>query len=262
MDPNALNPRLRELARRFPEKFRPERVVFGNIHPGNRIFIGTGCGEPQHLVRSLIDHVAAHPKAFFDAELLQVWTLGVTPYSDEKFRDVFRPNSLFIGNNTRDAVNHGAADYTPVLLSQVPSLFSRKLVPIDVALIQTSLPDEHGFMSLGISVDIVKAAVENASVVIAQVNAEMPRIHGDSFLNVKDVDFVLPHDEPLLEFTGNVPDEIAERIGNYVARIVQDGDTIQVGYGRTPNATMRHLRGKKHLGVHTELLTDGIIDLM
>ncbi len=262
MNPSDLDPRLRALAQRFPEKFRPEGVVFGQIHPGNRIFIGTGCGEPQHLVQSLIGHVAAHPKAFFDAELLQVWTLGVAPYSDEKFRNVFRHNSLFIGNNTRDAVNRGAADYTPIFLSQVPSLFSRKLVPIDVALIQTSLPDEHGFMSLGISVDIVKAAVENASIVIAQVNAEMPRIHGDTFLNVKDVDFVLPHDEPLLEFTGNVPDEIAERIGNHVARIVQDGDTIQVGYGRTPNATLKHLRNKKHLGVHTELLTDGIVDLM
>ncbi len=262
MDPRDLDHRLRELAQKYPEKFRPEKVVFGHIHAGNRIFIGTGCGEPQHLVQSLIDHVAAHPKAFFDAELLQVWTLGVAPYSDEKFRNVFRHNSLFIGNNTRAAVNRGAADYTPVFLSQVPSLFSRKLVPIDVALIQTSLPDEHGFMSLGISVDIVKAAVENASIVVAQVNAEMPRIHGDAFLNVKDVHFVLPHDEPLLEFTGDVPDEIAERIGKYVARIVQDGDTIQVGYGRTPNATLRHLRGKKHLGVHTELLTDGIVELM
>ena len=262
MDLRDLDPRLRDLAQRYPEKFRPGPVVFGHIHAGNRIFIGTGCGEPQHLVQSLIDHVAAHPKAFFDAELLQVWTLGVVPYSDEKFRNVFRPNSLFIGNNTREAVNRGAADYTPVFLSQVPRLFSRRLVPIDVALIQTSLPDEHGFMSLGISVDIVKAAVESAAIVVAQVNAEMPRIHGDTFLNIKDVHFVLPHDEPLLEFTGNVPDEIAERIGKYVARIVQDGDTIQVGYGRTPNATLRHLRGKKHLGVHTELLTDGIVDLM
>lgn len=262
MDPRNLDPRLRELARRYPEKFRPEGVVFGHIHPGNRIFVGTGCGEPQHLVRSLIEYVAARPRAFSDTELLQVWTLGVAPYADERFRNVFRHNSMFIGDNTREAVNRGGADYTPVFLSQVPALFSRKLVPIDVALIQTSLPDEHGFMSLGISVDIVKAAVENAAVVVAQANAEMPRIHGDAFLHVKDVHFVVPHDEPLLEFTGEVPDEIAERIGKYVSRIVQDGDTIQVGYGRTPDATIRHLRDRKHLGVHTELLTDGIVDLM
>jgi acyl-CoA hydrolase/GNAT superfamily N-acetyltransferase len=262
MHPNDLDPRLRELAARHPEKFRPEAAVFGHIHPGNRIFIGTGCGEPQRLVRTLIDYVGANPKAFFDAELLQVWTLGLAPYADEKFRDVFRQNSMFIGDNARDAVNRGAADYTPVMLSQVPRLFSRKLVPIDVALIQTSVPDEHGFMSLGISVDIVKAAVENAPLVIAQVNPRMPRVHGDTFIHVKDVRFILPHDEPLLELTGAVADEIAERIGTFVARIVQDGDTIQVGYGRTPNATLKHLRGKKHLGVHTELMTDGIVELM
>ena len=163
MDQRDLDPRLRELAHRYPEKFRPGAVVFGHVHAGNRIFIGTGCGEPQHLVRSLIEYVGAHPKAFFDAELLQVWTLGLAPYADERYRNVFRHNSLFIGDNVRGAVNRGAADYTPVFLSQVPRLFSRKLVPVDVALIQTSLPDEHGFMSLGISVDIVKAAVENAT---------------------------------------------------------------------------------------------------
>lgn len=262
MNPSELDPRLRDLAKRHPAKFRPEKAVFGNIHPGNRIFIGTGCGEPQHLVQALIDYVDAHPKAFFDAELLQVWSLGLTPYSDEKFRHVFRPNSMFIGNATREAVNRGAADYSPVSLSQVPGLFRRKLVPVDVALIQTSLPDEHGYMSLGISVDIVRAAVEVAGLVIAQVNAEMPRIHGDTFLNVEDVDYLVPFDEPLLEFQGAVSDEVAERIGKYVARIVQDGDTIQVGYGSTPDATLRHLQGKRHLGVHSELLTDGIVDLM
>jgi acyl-CoA hydrolase/GNAT superfamily N-acetyltransferase len=256
------HPRLQEMAKRYPEKFESVNVIFGNIHPGSHIFIGTGCGEPQYLVRSLIDYVAAHPKAFFDTELLQVWALGVAPYADAKFKDNFRYNSFFIGNNTRDAVNRGLADYTPVFLSQVPGLFSRKLVPVDVALIQTSLPDEHGFMSLGVSVDIVKAAVDNASVVIAQVNAGMPRIHGDTFLNIRDVHFVLPHDEPLLEFEAVVSDEIAQRIGKYVARIVRDGDTIQVGYGSIPNAILSHLKGKKHLGVHTELLSDGIVELM
>jgi len=258
----AMNPRLEEMQRRYPDKFASEAVIFGSIHPGSHIFIGTGCGEPQFLVRSLIERVRAHPKAFVDTELLQVWALGVAPYGDVKFKDNFRYNSFFIGNNTRAAVNRGLADYTPVFLSQVPALFSRKFVPVDVALIQTSLPDEHGFMSLGISVDIVKAAVENASLVIAQVNAEMPRIHGDTFLNIRDVQFVLPCDEPLLEFSAVVSDEIAERIGRYVARIVQDGDTIQVGYGSIPNAILSHLRGRKHLGVHTELLTDGIVDLM
>jgi acyl-CoA hydrolase/GNAT superfamily N-acetyltransferase len=246
----------------YPEKFPTEERIFSAIHPGNRIFIGTGCGEPQYLVKALISYVRSHPKAFFDAELLQVWTLGVTPYADEKFKDNFRHNSFFIGNNTRDAVNQGLADYTPIFLSQVPSVFQKKLVPVDVALIQTSLPDEHGFVSLGISVDIVKAAAENASLVIAQINSHMPRVLGDTFLNIKDIDFAIHYDEPLLEFEDTVSDKIAQKIGNYVARIVQDGDTIQVGYGNIPNAILAHLTKKEHLGVHTELLTDGIVDLM
>src|SRR5512135_966791 len=206
----------------YPEKFPTEERIFGTIHPGNRIFIGTGCGEPQCLVRALIKYVQSHPKAFFDAELLQVWTLGVAPYADEKFKENFRQNSFFIGNNTRDAVNTGLADYTPVFLSAVPDLFNKRRAPIDVALIQTSLPDEHGYVSLGISVDIVKAAAENSSLVVAQINAHMPRVHGDSFIHLRDIGYVVPFDEPLLEFVANVPDEISQKIGAYVSRIVQD----------------------------------------
>jgi acyl-CoA hydrolase/ribosomal protein S18 acetylase RimI-like enzyme len=246
----------------YPEKFPPEAEIFSHIHRGNRIFIGTGCGEPQYLVHALIEYVESHPKAFFDAEVFHVWTLGVAPYTDEKFKPNFRHNSFFIGNNTRDAINEGAADYTPVFLSQVPGLFSRKLVPVDVALIQTSPPDTHGYMSLGISVDITKAAVENASVVIAQVSSHMPRVHGDTFIHIDEVDFIIPHNEPLLEYETQVPDEVAQRIGQYVAQIISDGDTIQVGYGSVPNAILSNLRTKRHLGVHTELLSDGLVELI
>src|SRR5512135_1442637 len=254
--------RLLEMMRAYPEKFAAEEEVFARIHPGDRIFVGTGCGEPQCLVRGLIKYVQSHPKAFFDAEVLQVWNLGVSPYADEKFKDNFRYNSFFIGKNSRETVNQGAADYTPIFLSAVPALFYNKRIPIDVALIQTSTPDVHGFMSLGISVDIVKAATESSSLVIAQVNSRMPRVHGDTFIHVRDVDFIIPCDEPLLVFETSVPDEIAEKIGRYVSRIVRDGDTIQVGYGSIPNAILGHLHEKRHLGVHTELLTDGIVDLM
>jgi acyl-CoA hydrolase/RimJ/RimL family protein N-acetyltransferase len=254
--------RLEQILRVYPEKFAAEEEVFAHIHPGDRIFVGTGCGEPQCLVRALIKYVQSHPKAFFDAEVLQVWNLGVSPYADEKFKDNFRYNSFFIGENSRETVNQGAADYTPIFLSAVPALFYSKRIPIDVALIQTSTPDVHGFMSLGISVDIVKAATESASLVIAQVNSSMPRVHGDTFIHVRDIDFIIPCDEPLLVFRTVVPDEIAEKIGRYVSRIVLDGDTIQVGYGSIPNAILGHLREKRHLGVHTELLSDGIADLM
>jgi len=262
MDPAKTNRKIEEIKKAYPEKFAPEHQVFSHINPGNRIFIGTACGEPQYLVRSLIKYVEDNPKAFFDAEVLHVWTLGIAPYTDEKFKQNFRHDSFFIGNITRNAVNQGMADYTPIFLSEVPSLFARGLVPVEVALIQTSLPDDHGFMSLGVSVDIVKSAVEKAIWVIAQINSNMPRVHGDGFIHIEDVDFIIPFDEPLLEYRSEADDEIAQHIGKYVARLIQDGDTIQVGYGSLPNAILSNLEGRKHLGVHSELLTDGIVELM
>jgi len=251
-----------EMKRRYPEKFASEEIIFSHIHRGDRIFISTACGEPQYMVRAMIHFVESHPKAFFDAEVLHVWTLGVAPYTDEKFKNNFRHNSFFVGNNSREAVNQGLADYTPIFLSGVPDLFRRGMVPINVALIQTSPPDIHGYMSLGISVDIAKAAVENASLVITQVNRHMPRVHGDGFIHIEDIDFIICQDEPLLEYEAIAPDEVARQIGKYVARIVQDEDTIQVGYGSLPNAILNNFNEKKHLGVHTELLTDGLVDLM
>lgn len=253
---------LEDFRKEYPEKFAPEEMIFGHIHAGDRIFIGTGCGEPQYLVQALVNYVKSHPKAFFDAELIHVWTLGVAPYTDEKLQENFRLDSFFVGESTRNAVNRGAADYTPIFLSAVPNLFRREMIPIDVALIQTSLPDKHGYVSLGISVDIVKAATEKASLVIAQVNSNMPRTHGDGFIHIKDLDFIIPHDEPLLEYSVKAPTDIVQRIGDYVARIIEDGSTIQVGYGMVPDAVVPHLGEKKHLGVHTELLGDGLVDLM
>jgi acyl-CoA hydrolase/GNAT superfamily N-acetyltransferase len=256
------NPALDEFRKKYPEKFAGEKQVFSRIHKGSRIFIGTACAEPQYLVNALVNYVESNPKAFFDAEILQVWTLGVAAYTQEKFKSNFRHNSFFIGDNTRGAVNQGLADYTPIFLSQVPQLFRRGVVPIDVALIQTSLPDRHGYLSLGISVDIVVEAVEKAHLVIAQVNSNMPRVQGDGFLHIDRVDYVLPYDEPVLEFDPPVDDEIAARIGNYVSRLVQDGDTIQVGYGSRLNSILRSLSNKKHLGVHTELMSDGMVELI
>jgi acyl-CoA hydrolase/GNAT superfamily N-acetyltransferase len=253
---------LEELKTRYPAKFGTEGELFGHIHRGARIFIGTGCGEPQYLVCALIRYAESHPKAIFDAEVFHVWTLGVAPYTDEKFKENFRHNSFFIGENTREAINKGLADYTPIFLSAVPDLLYRRIVPVDVALVQTSLPDDHGYVSLGVSVDIVKAATEQADLVIAQVNAHMPRVHGDSFIHVDDVDFIVPHDEPILEYHAEAESGVAQRIGKYVARLVQDGDTIQVGYGSIPNAILANLNEKQHLGVHTELLSDGIVELM
>ncbi len=251
-----------ELQKRYQQKCMPLERIFKNINRGNRIFIGTGCAEPQFLVTSLTDFVARYPKAFFDTEVYHIWTLGVAPYADEKFKYNFRLNSFFVSDNSRDAVNRGIADYSPIFLSQVPDMLNHGIEQMDIALIQVSPPDVHGYMSLGISVDIVKAAVENASIVIAQINSNMPRVHGDTFIHINDVDYLVPYDEPILEYVSDIPDEISHKIGNYVSRIVQDGDTIQVGYGSLPNAIIASLKDKKHLGVHTELLSDGIVKLM
>ncbi len=247
---------------KYPEKFASEDVIFSHIHRGNTIFIGSACAEPQYLVQGLIRYVESKPHAFFDAEIIHVRTLGVAPYTEKKFKQNFRHNSFFIGDTTRDAINTGQADYTPILLSQLPSLFHRGLVNVDVALIQTTLPDSHGHLSLGVSLDIVKAAVENASYVIAQMNNHMPRVHGDSFIYMDDIDFLLPHDEPLLEYSPESNLEITNKIGENIARLVEDGDTIQIGYGAVTNAILENLSGKKHLGVHTELFSDGIVELM
>lgn len=246
----------------YPDKFAEEEVVFSHIRRGDHIFVASGCGEPQYLVRAMVNYVESHPKAFFDTEIIHVYSFGIAPYTDPKFKRNFRHNSFFVGSNTRGPVNQGLADYTPVSLSDVPALIKSGSVSIDVALVQTCLPDEHGYMSLGVSVDMVKAATDKASMIIAQVNTHMPRVHGDGFIHIKDVNFIIRHDEPLLELKAIPLDETTQRIGNYVARLVQDGDTIQVGYGGLPNAVMKNLYNKKHLGVHTELLSDGLVELI
>ncbi|MFZ2376935.1 MAG: GNAT family N-acetyltransferase [Methanothrix sp.] len=253
---------LEDFKKTYPEKFPSPEAIFSRIHAGDQIFIGTGCGEPQYLVHELVDYVNKNPKAFFDAELIHIWTLGVAPYTDEKFQDNFRLDSFFVGDSTRGSVNRGAADYTPVFLSSVPDLFRSEMVPVDIALVQTSLPDKHGYLSLGISVDVVKSALKKSEIVVAQVNENMPRTHGDGFVHINDIDFVLPHDEPLLEYSVKAPNDIVQKIGKYVARIIEDGSTIQVGYGLIPDEVMHSLEEKEDLGVHTELLSDGIIELM
>lgn len=252
----------RQISEKYPEKTKEAEIAFGEIKRGDRIFVGTGCGEPQHLISSLAKYIENNPKAFSGAEIFHVWSLGVTPYADEKFSDQIRHNSFFIGNNTRDAVNRGVADYTPIFLSQVPPLIRNKYITFDVALVQVSPPDFNGFMSLGVSIDITKEAADSAGLLICQINPQMPRVHGDAYLNAKDADYLIPCDEPLLEYAPAFSTDIAEQIGSYAARIIEDGDTIQIGYGAIPNAILSHFIDKKDLGVHTELISDGIVMLM
>jgi acyl-CoA hydrolase/GNAT superfamily N-acetyltransferase len=263
MDPDMGNNELLDaMKRRYPEKFGTEEEIFAHIHRGDRIFISTGCAEPQYLVRSLIAYVESNPKAFFDAEVIHIWTLGVAPYTEEQFKRNFRHNSFFISHNTRQAVNLGAADYTPISLSDIPDLFYRGLVPLDVALIQTTPPDSHGYLNLGVSVDIVKAAAEVSRMVIAQVNPHMPKVPGDGFIHIQRVHYLIPYEEPLLEYRARAEPEVAERIGRNLSRVIQDGDTIQVGFGDILDAVLPSLGEKSNLGIHTEFLSHGIIELM
>ena len=228
------------------------------IRPGNRVFVGSACGEPQELVRAMTEF----GDRLVDTEIVHVLTLGVAPYAESKYAPNFRPNAFFIGNSVRDAVNEARADYTPIFLSQLPGLFRSRRIAIDVALVMVSLPDDYGNCSLGVSVDITKAAVESAKAVIAQVNRHMPRAHGDCFLNVRQLHYLVEHDEPLLEWPAvGEPDEVTRQIAAHLARLVPDRATLQLGIGRIPDAVLSLLTEKHDLGIHTEMFSDGVLKL-
>lgn len=229
-----------------------------HIKPGNRVFVGSACGEPQELVRALV-HTSSGAE---DTEVLNVLTMGVAPYTDPRYSDRFRANAFFIGNSVRDAVGQVRADYTPIFFSQIPEMFRSGRVPIDAALIMVSPPDEHGFVSLGVSVDMTRSAALAARYVIAQVNRHMPRTLGSSFIHVRDIAFLVEHDEPLLEWPViDEPDDVTARIADNVATLVSDGDTLQMGIGRLPDAVLMSLTDRKDLGIHTEMFSDGVMHL-
>ncbi|MBW2023212.1 MAG: GNAT family N-acetyltransferase [Deltaproteobacteria bacterium] len=242
----------------YQEKKASAEVALGKVRRGAKVFIGTACGEPQHLVRALIEKT----DSLHDVQLLHFVTLGNAPYIDKRFDTRFRHNAFFVGPNTRDAINEARADYTPVFISEIPKLFRTRTIELDVALIQTSPPDEHGFVSLGISVDIVKAAVDSAKTVIAQVNRYMPRTMGETFIPLDDVDIIVEHDEPIIEFRYPEADEIGHKIASNVAKLIHDGDTLHIGYGHIPYAVLSHVRDKRHIGIHTEVISDAFIDLI
>ena len=243
---------------KYKDKLSNAAVAMKLIKPGNTIFIGTGCGQPQHLVSAMVEH-SGH---IHDAHVIHLLTMGQAPYANEKYREKFKVNSFFIADNVRDAVAKGICDYTPIFLSEIPHEFESGRTPIDVALISVSPPDVNGLCSLGISVDIVKSAAENARYIIAQVNSNMPRTLGNSFIHVNNIDTLVPCDEELIETTIPKPDETLRRIGQNIARLIEDGSTIECGIGRIPQALAEFLKDKKDLGIHTEMFDDWIIDLI
>jgi acyl-CoA hydrolase/GNAT superfamily N-acetyltransferase len=242
---------------RYKEKIKTPSQAVSTIRRGDKVFIGSGAAEPQTLVKSLIESAGR----LADTRIMHIMTLGVAPYTEEKFTDQFRHNAFFIGANTRKAVAEGRADYTPVFLSEIPALFRTGQAPIDVALIQVSLPDKHGFCSYGVSTDVVKSASESAVKVIAEINPQMPRALGDCFINMDDIDIAVPVNEPLLCAKRDRADEVARRIGKNIADLIEDGSTMQMGIGTIPDSVLYNLTDKKDLGVHTEMFSDGLMEL-
>jgi acyl-CoA hydrolase/GNAT superfamily N-acetyltransferase len=220
--------------------------------------IASGAAEPVSLVEALVsdgDHLA-------DNEIVHLLTLGPAPYTDRGLESRFRHTAFFIGANVREAVQDGRADFMPVFLSELPELIRSRRIRIDVALLQVSPPDRRGYVSLGVSVDIVRAAVDTADLVIAEVNPRMPRTLGDSFVAVDRIAHLLPVDRPLLELKSEPLDAVCVEIGRHVASLIPDGATIQTGIGRIPHAVCQALMGRHDLGVHTEMLSDSVIDLV
>ena len=239
------------------KKTAPETAL-RSIKPGQRVFISSGCGEPRHLVGAL---EALHAE-FSDVELLHSFSLGKHSFTSARYKDSFRVKSFFVASGTRGAVSTGHADYTPIHFRHVPELFRSGRLPLHVALIQVSPPDEQGYCTFGISVDIGKSAAESAAVVIAQVNPSMPRVYGDNRIHVDDINFIVEHEEPLLEYRLPTPTEIQHRIAEKVAGLVEDGSTIATGLAPTSAQAARSLRGKKELGIHTDVLHDALLDLI
>ena len=242
----------------YRSKLTTAEKALKKIPKGGRVFTGSACGEPQLLVQTLIN-IAPELR---DTEIIHFLDLGNAPYADERYNVNFRHNALFIGASTRTAIQQGRADYTPIFLSEIPALMRTNRIEIDVALITVSPPDNNGYVSLGIAVDITKTAAEMARYVIAEVNPHMPRTHGDSFIHVSDIDAFVENDTPLLAFRGKPLGDIAKNIGENISALIEDGSTIQTGIGRIPNAVFPYLANKKDLGVHTEAFTEDIIDLI
>ena len=229
------------------------------IHSGNRVFLTGNCSVPRQLLSALVDYAPQ----LQDVEICQALTVAGSEYVAPEMEGHLRVNSLFISGNVRKAIQEGRADFTPVLLSEFPLLFSRGVLPVDVAFVHLSPPDRHGYCTLGIEAGLTRAAADSAKLIMAEVNQQMPRIHGDTLIHVSDLDYIIPVDYPLAELPmGEETSEVIERIACYIAERIPNGATMQTGIGAIPDTVLRFLKDKKDLAVHSELVSDGVIDLV
>ncbi|MEC9486387.1 MAG: acetyl-CoA hydrolase/transferase C-terminal domain-containing protein [Prosthecochloris sp.] len=228
------------------------------VKSGDRIFLHTAAATPRRLIDALVSRAGE----LRDVEIVSLHTEGDAEYVRPEYQESFRLNAFFVGKNVRSAVQDGLADAIPIFLSDVPALFHNNVLPLDVAFVHVSPPDRHGFCSLGVSVDAALAAVHKAKHVVAQVNPNMPRTHGEGLLHVSHIDAMVEVDDPLPETPAHELTDIERRIGENIASIVDDGATLQMGIGAIPDATLAALGGHKDLGIHTEMFSDGVVDLV
>jgi acetyl-CoA hydrolase len=231
-----------------------------NIKSGNRLFLTGNVSVPKKVLAALV----AYAPELQNVEICQALTVGPADYVAPEMEGHLRVNTMFISANVRKAVNAGRADFTPVLLSEFPLLFKNKVLPLDAALIHVSTPDEHGFCSLGVEVGLTKSAAESAKIVIAEVNEQMPRTLGDSFIHVSRLNYIIPVNYPIAEMlmAEEGDSEIVEKIAGHIAELIPDGATMQMGIGAIPDAVLKYLFHKKDLGIHSELFAEGVIDLV
>lgn len=229
------------------------------IRSGQRVFVHGSAATPVHLVKAMLQR----HNELRNVELVSITTLGDLSFDEPEYSKSFFINSLFVSASTRNVVNSSYGDYIPVFLSQIPQLFYKDILPLDVALIHVSPPDAHGYCSLGTSVDIARAAVDTAKTIIAQINPRMPRTHGDGFVHVNKISAFVWHDAelPEVDYSSKVSDAVAQ-IGRHVASLVEDGSTLQMGIGNIPDQVLKNLIHHKNLGIHTEMFSDGIIPLI
>jgi acyl-CoA hydrolase/GNAT superfamily N-acetyltransferase len=242
----------------YKSKVVSAQEAVSKIRRGNRVFIGTGCGEPQHLIKAMVTD-----QNLQDIMIYQMLSYTLSQFVEsEAFNRRFSLKLFFISRSMRKAAFEGKIDYIPAYLSRISSLFSSQRIGLDAALVQVSPPDAFGYCSLGVSVDITRAGLEHSRLVIAQVNPRMPRTWGDSFIHVDEIDYLVPYEEPLVQFFPTLQDnEVTRRIGHYISQLVDNGATLQVGFGNLPYHILKFLDGKKDLGLHTHVITDGFLPL-
>ena len=246
------------MLRRYQDKIVTATEAVSSIAPGNRVFVGSASATPRSLVHAL-EQLASPPP---DVQLCYFLTQGAVLYENDVPKTRYRHRCFFVGSDIRVAMAKGMADYIPISLAQVPQLIENGRIPVDVALIQVSLPDEYGYVSLGVSVDVTSAAAQKAKKVIAEINPNMPCTLGDTFLPINKIDYLVLVETPVIEYQHPPADAVAEKIARYIASIIDDGSTLQIGIGRIPNETLKYLVDRRDLGVHTDVFTDSIIPLI